>query len=274
MNSLSTHEITIKNGKLYRGHNQVAQIKCTNCDNIIYRSFSYLKKSKFKSFCSEWCKQIDRDPKAEIFMSNEKSNPDAFYYLIGLIATDGHITRPKCDSYCEIRLSFKDQDSVDLLNNIQKIFGGKVKQEGIGIVWNIYNFEFVTFLKSIGLTQRKSLTLNINRWFNGLSQENKWSFIRGVIDGDGNFSIGKKFATSSICTASTPFKNTIFNFLANENIPTFEYERKGNKNPYWILRTNSSNITKLKPIYNNKSLFLERKYNKFLEIQNRFVTLI
>lgn len=119
-------------------------------------------------------------------------NTPNFCYLVGLICTDGHIQWPGCTKSshmyrCLISQHKKEQK---LLENIQKCFGGKIyKLTKSQMCWSIGGKEFTEYLRDIvGITNNKSLSLNVKKWFDELSEENKKHFIRGVLDGDGSIS--------------------------------------------------------------------------------------
>jgi len=255
MNILSTKPIIKRGNNFYRGTEIVYKILCTTCGASIFRA-----NQGYKSFCSLECKQINREPKSSTIMSLADKEPDSFYYLIGLIATDGHIGHNS--SYCEIRLSVYDDSSIKLLSDIQQIFGGKVCKEGNGIVWSIYSIHFHTFLKNIGFTSNKSLTLNLSKWFNSLNESYKWSFMRGVIDGDG--SINTKFKNLCIVSSSIHFTKMVSNFLRHTNDKVYTYKIKS-KNPCWKISVNGKNVLPiLDMVYtNNPQLFLERKHIQY-----------
>lgn len=269
MNKLSSAPIVEKNGKYYRNNNEVIKLFCPICNAPIYRQPWYLKKYSYKSFCSEKCKQISRDPKGSKIMKSK--NTSNFNYLIGLICTDGHLGKLKnVGNYIEIRLAVKDQSSVRLLNRIQNVFGGKVQKDGLGYVWSIYNSDFYSFLLSIGLTHKKSLNLNVTNYFNKLTKKNKYHFLRGVIDGDGYIGIDKKLnGTLTISSGSKKFLEMLEQFLG-DNI----YIHKLKNQNCYQLNIYCSHITKkCKPIYKNLTdtdLYLERKYERYKKIEKLY----
>lgn len=212
---------------LHLRRHDIVSVPCCYCKRPLLRVKSYLKKHPL-SFCSEMCKVYYKDPKQAQIMTHI-NNPN-FYYLIGLIATDGHIKYPNATKSAKtyeamIRLK-EEKDEEEILLQIQMIFGGTVyKEECNGfysaktICWRTSNKDFVQYLMDIGLTHNKTYTLNINNWFITLSKESQQAFVRGCWDGDGSINIYQrkthfsKTTTNYICSASKPFINTIAEYF-------------------------------------------------------------
>ena len=107
-------------------------------------------------------------------------SPD-FAYAIGLIATDGSLSK----SGRHIDLTSKD---IEQLQNFSKCLGIRVniglkdkKKLSANFRVQIGDINFYRFLESIGLTQAKSLTIGKLKIPNDLF----FDFLRGVFDGDG-----------------------------------------------------------------------------------------
>lgn len=268
---------------------QYKKINCLKCgkEKLINKHYYNKFKHKFKQFCSETCKIYYNDPKQEHIMNlKDTSN---FNYLVGLISTDGHIGYPGCTPstrtyYCNIKLNIIDKN---LLYNIQKIFGGSIVFEGSSkniCVWRVGNKDFVEFLKSIGMTNNKTYTLNINNFFDDLSNENKTAFLRGVIDGDGSLNIydrsARKIACNglqcsfNICSASKKFISILNEYFRIGLLK--ERQKSQNKKAtcslYYYYINGSKIIDALQSIYNisEDSLLLERKYKVFKKIKEYY----
>ncbi len=183
---------------------------CYHCKKEIIRSEEYYKIENFCRDCFSMGK-LKRNSE-QSYNILKKIDLEEFYYLIGLICTDGHIGWPNCtkntNGYtCMITLNNKDSD---LLYDIQKLFGGIiVLQPKLNATkWQISNKDFVLYLKNVvGLTNNKSLTLNVEKWFQELPNKFKIPFLRGVIDGDGCIYRNKKYGhcVISIATYSENF---------------------------------------------------------------------
>jgi hypothetical protein len=276
----------------------VITVPCCFCKKELVRNTSYLKKHPL-SFCSESCKTYYNDPKQyDIMIHNNTPN---FSYLIGLLLTDGHIAYPNATKtsktyYAMIRLKCDDGDII--LPKIQSIFGGKVYNETgngynhhISTCWRVSNKEFVQFLMSIGFTNNKTYTIDVQNWFNTLNEENKKAFMRGCWDGDGSVNINDRLTgntksiTNNICSASKPFIDLVVNYFTPSGIL---FERTKDKNPkatcsLWYFSLNGNNSTQLSRIYDNldtNDLVIIRKLKIWLNIKhyltnihkNRYVT--
>lgn len=121
------------------------------------------------------------------------------YYLLGAVATDGHLNTK--DNSVTFQISAKDNEwlqailekMVDNLNpktniNTRMIRGTEYETSSV----NVHLPKFVEFATSLGMTQHKTYSLNLN--LDGIDSELFLYFFRGLIDGDGSVSVprGKK----------------------------------------------------------------------------------
>lgn len=284
-------KIITKNGSKRYEH----KTQCIVCGKVVWRQKNQINKCNI-SFCSKssYCQYEYyhklRDPKSHAIMDH-KDTPD-FYYLLGLICTDGNITYPDKNSTikhqkykgynCYINLNKIDKD---LIYKIQNKFGGKSQfMHDNTIRWQITNKYFIEYLMNMGLTHNKSATLNIENWFNNLTNDNILHFLRGVIDGDGSIKIFKSKNTKkksgdrrfSICTGSPSFFNTIKNYFiksytqigySESHCPTYSYIIYNN-----VIMTKILNDI-YRPIENDSSLlYMERKYIEYQKIRDFYKT--
>lgn len=121
------------------------------------------------------------------------------------------------------------------------------------------NKEVKEYLVNLGITPSKSLTLCLNFPIT-------FSFLRGVIDGDGH--ISKTGRACYITSASLLFTNQISNFLKSNNIKYSVNSLKPkhmNHSIIYTIRICSKNITEFyNYLYQDGQYFLERKKSKFL----------
>lgn len=190
-------------------------------------------------------------------------------YWLGFIAADGCVYRKDngWQSTLEIGLSKKD------INHLKKFKEDIQSDHKIsiarfnGVVLSIYSKKIIDDLILLGITQRKSLTLNPPV---GLRLNLIRHFIRGYFDGDGYVGI-----------TTNNYKNKIYHSLSIEILGTNQLLNFIKKNCEFIkmnidinkniprLRFNSSKIEMIDLIYQylytNATCFLERKKEKFKE---------
>ena len=242
---------------------------CDYCNKKIITCKRTSKNDKQRKhiFCGSTCKQqyYLRQKDIDQFKILEKNNDNDFYYLIGLIASDGHITWPDCtpkskNYSCTIELNEKD---INLLNDIKNKFGGSIKynKRTHSYIWAIHNRIFIEFLKTIGFTNNKSLTLNITDWFKSLPLNFQYAFIHGVFDGDGSIGYIKQTNTwfASIASCSPHFKDMLYNFFKLHGYNTKKIKNGIRFNGTYIIEPLSKFITQ-------DGLCLRRKYAKFIEV--------
>lgn len=241
---------------------------CLNCGNHIKKSM-YSKSNGFcprPSYCRYEYMHKQRDPKGCAILDN-KNDPD-FYYLLGLIATDGDITHPsqgKNRGYnCNINLNKIDED---VIFKIKEKFGGNYRYNHDNTIrWSLRNKKFNDYLISIGIGCNKSKTLDVSNWFFELDFKNQIHFLRGVIDGDGSVGIYKSGRCFSICSGSKQFHIMLKKFLfqissegLNEDIhDTYIYIKYTNKHMCKILDLIYENIN---------NIHISRKYNTYSKIR-------
>ena len=266
---------------------QYLQIPCMQCGNLKYINKHYYNKNRTpdsKQFCSELCRNKFNDPLQYDIMKHVDSTN--FCYLVGLIATDGHIGYPGCTKttktyYCNIKLNKKD---CDILYKIKRIFGGSVRLDNIStMAWRVHNPQFIQYLVSIGLTNKKTYDLDLNTYFLNLTLENQNHFLRGVFDGDGSITIRTRKnktkewlqCNSSICSASYKFIELIQSKFNNGILTTRKkiQNKAATCDLYYYYMNGIKIIPNLKEIYNvneNTDLFIERKYNTYKIIENYY----
>jgi hypothetical protein len=255
-------------------------VNCKQCGDITYHNKYYYKKMNGVVFCSQRCCVYYKDPKQSKIM--EHINSTNFYYLIGLLATDGYICYPGAENIkrkiyqCVIKLSKKDKE---ILYRIQNIFGGSINKENNENTysWYISNKDFICYLKDVvGLTNKKTYTLDTTTWFLELKQQFKNAFIRGCYDGDGTvfFSHTDFFRChSAICSASKKFADMFLNYYQNSRLNVHKKERTTGYSPtcdLYYVYLNGRNILQMKDVYQldtEKDLYLKRKYDTYKHIQ-------
>lgn len=190
-------------------------------------------------------------------------------YVLGLLMTDGCLSRVKNGSY-KISLCLNDKG---LLGKVARVMESDhhitLSRHQEGLYLFIFGREkMIQDLIKLGMKPRKSMDLK----FPDVPEKYLRDFIRGVFDGDGSVFFGKrspKFRLrSSFVSGSKNFIEAIENKLGVLGMPKRNiYQKKTKNGILYMIRYYHNNSLKLfKILYKNSQngLFLERKYNKFL----------
>lgn len=184
---------------------------------------------------------------------SDLNNKDVQYWL-GFLAADGGIF----ENRVSLGLQEKDYNHIVKYANfidpklkIYKVTKTINNKLFIGYRTGFRSIETSDFLKSIGITPFKSLTLDYK-----LSMTN--DFIRGVIDGDGY--IRKNHKEVSIATGSEIFAKQLQDFIKNYYKLNCTV-RKTKPNMYVVGVYGKNNVTIfLTELYENANTYLDRKY--------------
>lgn len=183
-------------------------------------------------------------------------------YLLGFLYANGTIHSTRGVS----SLVLKNDDYKILLKFSELIYGNKNH-----VIINDYS-RFVIYSKKIksdlikhGCTPKKSFTLKIPELQDHLMNH----FLRGVFDGDGCYYLGDKKISISLI-GSKIFITQIRDYLMDKlNIVGSLSSSKGSDKIYNIYYSKRIDLFKLiKYIYNDATIFLERKYKKSQDILN------
>lgn len=189
-------------------------------------------------------------------------------YVLGLIYTDGYIYKDYCgvciqltesDRYLleKIAIFFGESSSVIAINceSKRKHMVGAKDMARLGVYCPVIARD----LKKHGVIRNKTYNLSLDA---KIPKRYLYSFLRGVIDGDGTLGIAKtKNIWCQISTRSEKFAEDICSLEIPER-----FVRTCNSDGQWTVRLSGGNkVTKsfLKKIYKNKgSFYLKRKYAK------------
>jgi len=198
------------------------------------------------------------------FFSNWSSE---MAYVLGLVATDGSISRSGTIALCV--------NDKDLLETVKKVMGSKHAIKYYGHQEGLYSFTFsrqslIEDLSRLGIFPNKSLAIN----FPDVPDAFLIDFIRGVFDGDGSVFFEKRSPDfplrASFVSGSKNFIETLESRLRTLGMPKRSIYQQKTKNAisYMIRYAHEDSIKLFKLFYNentmNNKLFLARKYNKFL----------
>jgi len=129
------------------------------------------------------------------------------------------------------------------------------------------NQEAINFMKQHGLVERKSL---IVQFPNNIPNEVMPDFIRGYFDGNGSMILSKTeynvYGQVSFAIGSKDFADGLSNKLKNYGVQNQIYVETRHTS-YYLRVTKRSEIEKFyNLIYKDKTIFLNRKHDKFLEL--------
>lgn len=181
-------------------------------------------------------------------------------YLLGFLYADGNVSKDKND----IKIEVHERD-IDILEKFAKnIYIGD--QYTIGTDRNIYKYirfsskKIKEDLTRYGCIPNKTFSITLP----SLSKNLMNHFIRGFYDGDGCISIDGRVRI--ILTGYYDFINEVKNYLKNNNIngSIRFYKNKENICDFTIGTINDGNKM-LDYLYDNASIYLDRKYKKYKE---------
>ncbi len=209
-------------------------------------------------------------------------------YVLGVLATDGNVGKHR------VTLTSTD---LELVEKIRSLIGSnhEIRERPVR-GWSrktqyslsVSSLKFVTVLRRLGVTARKSLTMR----FPEIPREFVRHFLRGCWDGDGSLYIEKRSnrLRASIVSGSKDFMEGIAGSLSNAGFRQRmwrEYRKhrylmgsdklrvytlhRGRTRAYYIRLTGKSALQFGKFIYESvpESMYLKRKYDVFLSASNR-----
>lgn len=194
---------------------------------------------------------------------------EMLYYFLGFVAADGYISEDSIEIALnkkdeELLIKFRDAIVPDKPVNDKKVSNAKVLKLGM-------KSKIKDFKKFYGMTTSKKHDEIV---FPNIKDEYVKHFIRGYIDGDGTIDTTKGYRDDKVYIG--PRLRILGNesFLKILNAKTKEVyfhrtnaiTKKGKENVYYISYNFSTAKNILDWLYKDATIYLERKYNKYLEI--------
>lgn len=190
------------------------------------------------------------------------------FYWLGFLYADGNIS--STGNRLEVRLSLNDLDHLEkfrtFLNLNTEIRTGINSQNYKFCHLSVRNKHIWESLNSLGCIPRKSLVLKFPELSLFGNKENILHFIRGYVDGDGCLSYYKKpnkksYRTKLSIIGTESFLKSINMLFGNKG-----YLFKNSTNNTYELSFSDVSSRKLaRYLYENATVYLQRKYNKYLE---------
>lgn len=187
-------------------------------------------------------------------------------YILGLLITDGCISKTGVVSLCI--------NDLELLEKVKNVLGAEHNIMPSKHQPNLFHFAFarkhmVERLLVLGVTPQKSLTVK----FPAVPDEYSSNFIRGVFDGDGSVFFDKRRKKSPLrakfVSSSEHFIQGLSKALEILGMPSRNIYKQKTKNgwSFMFIYEHADSAILFRILYQNApdKLFLERKYNKFLQ---------
>lgn len=196
-------------------------------------------------------------------------------YILGFIAADGNIC--KTGRAHMLHIACDDEDVIVKVKNVIEYQGPihkKPRDNGkISYSLRICDSTIFRDLQNLNITERKSLTFTPPK----IPQELTWHFVRGYFDGDGSVflkssaypsKLGVNIYTASF-NMSLYLHKTIRELLGELYMGVVYVRTADQKIKYYAVRIGHKAAVKLfYYMYNDSTIHLERKYNKFVKGMN------
>ncbi len=203
--------------------------------------------------------------------------PEEKSYIIGFLQGDGHHrSESRNRGNIRVELSSRDKDILDKLHGVfdqldvyvgrgERVRNTNFKENYYSSSLSVYNMELRKVLREYISVGKKSRDIKPPISMDGFS---KRAYIRGLSDADGSLGMTiDNIPFWSLCTSSEYIKEFILADIKN----TLNFEKRLSRNKrddvYNIVLYNEDAVTYTQLLYNNTSLRLDRKYDKFCEIQ-------
>lgn len=238
-------------------------------ENAIHLQASRMGLKKYPYYCNyHYFDIIDTEEKA---------------YWLGFLTADGWINQNEKTHSAAVGIDLQYGD-INHLKKFNKSIGGNyqitdrwkpclistkdTKQKHHICTIRIFSKIMYNSLASLGFSN-KTLTIE----FPQLEKELMRHYIRGFFDGDGCFTITNKTFKVSFITASENFKNGLINYIYNlgMNITDNNYINNCGTIMYRPDITKKSDKIKfLDYIYKDSTIYLDRKYKKYLKVKEKY----
>lgn len=201
----------------------------------------------------------------------DNMNSEEQFYWLGFMYADGNISHE--GNRIEMRLSIKDKEHLEkfrkFLNLTTEIRTGICNGNGFCHL-SVRNKHMWNTLNELGCTPRKSLTLQFPSLSLFKRKENILHFIRGYVDGDGCLTTYLNHTKTSIRTelnlvGSESFLRSINKLFKNVGYIKNKSSENWNNKAYTLYFSNVPSRKIARYLYENATIYLNRKYEKFLE---------
>lgn len=259
----------VRNNYMEMSKNEISEILNRTCDAIqIKASRMGLKKSPYH--CNyHFFDSIDTEAKA---------------YWLGFLMADGWISKRDQANSGVVGLEVQYSD-ICHLKKFNKTLGGnyritdqwkkcnlqKSNTEYHSCCLRIFSLTMYNSLVKQGLSNKKSYEASIPKIRFDLQRH----FVRGFFDGDGCFGISSSRLWVGFATASKTMKEDLIKLCSQNSITLADYyEKTGNDRIIYRPQTNtkSDKLRLLDYMYDNCTIYLDRKFKKYLKAKRLYAT--
>lgn len=187
-------------------------------------------------------------------------------WMLGFMMANGNVSKSKNEM--RFNLSSVDREILEKIREeieIEREISDKITENGFPfscLAWSSQQQK--KDLAKFGIIPNKTYTkLHLPK----LNDNFTLAFILGYFDGDGSFSVKDNYCRFRICSYDDTILREIGDFLSNKYNLTYSLNKS--KRALWELSISTKKaIEILTDMYNLNSIYLKRKYNKFLEYNN------
>lgn len=221
-----------------------------------------LKKSKYH-YNHDYFENIDSEEKA---------------YWCGFIMADGNIWCNDSINSCELSIKLRASDKKHLQKFNQSLQGNVPVEEfdvtcsftdkiSHQVQIRLYSEKIFHDIQKYGVIPNKSLTKQFPK---NIPDELIRHYIRGYYDGNGWITQHREYIDCGICSGSEDFIKGLMTQLNHVGIPTGNYYKDKRSHCYrFQLRSMQTVNSFLHYIYDDTTVYLDRKYNKFQKIYKK-----
>ena len=129
--------------------------------------------------------------------------------------------------------------------------------------WSLKNTHLHTTLNNLGCVPNKSLILKFPKKEIFKNEDLIYNFIRGYVDGDGCLWLNQKGKLTIEIMGTKEFLEGILEYFPNKMTLGHKDKRRPDSNTYRLIGCASNALNICSKLYDNASVYLERKYLKY-----------
>ena len=185
-------------------------------------------------------------------------------YWLGFMYADGNLS--STTNHISLELSLKDEEHLIKFNtflNKSKV----IKKDSFRCRCIFQDLKIYNDLIKLGCIPRKSLILKFPK-NTQVPKDLIHHFIRGYVDGDGSIYITNNNINVSVL-GTKEFLNILIRTLGLPKRNLYKNNKNNNSNCYFFQYSGKNAILFINKIYKDATVYLERKYEKYLEYEQQ-----